>query len=273
MNPNPYFSIIIPTLNEQDYLPKLLNDLSHQTLDNFEVIIVDAKSKDNTLKVAEKFQDQLPQLTILVSPKRHVSYQRNLGSKKAHAPVLVFIDADSRLPRFFLEGLKYDLTKTPADLFVTWLKADSTNSQDAALATIANLAYETLRILDAPTGVGAMLGFKKSVFQKLGGFDETISYSEDQELIRRAVARKYNFVIYKDPRYTYSFRRFRQEGKLKFLRKFARLQTNILTHGYHTNSEKDYPMGGHVFKGPSKETTLTGILKRLLRSPAKTPKE
>lgn len=262
MAPSPYLSIIIPTLNEKDYLPKLLKDLSAQTTKDFEVIVVDAKSPDGTATLAEKFHRLLPQLTILESSKRNVSHQRNLGSNKAIGTYFLFIDADSRLPSFFIEGIIYNLHKKPADLFTTWLKADSPNSQDIAAAAVVNLAYETMRLLDAPTGVGAMLGFKKNVFKKLGGFDENISYAEDQQLLRRAVESHYRYVIYKDPRYAYSLRRFRKEGKLKLLRQVAKLHINILTHGYQTNTKKDYPMGGHYFKKNLPKTNLTSKLKR-----------
>ena len=51
-----YFSIIIPTLNEQNYIGNLLNDLTLQTYKDFEVIIVDGKSKDDTKKIVDKFR-------------------------------------------------------------------------------------------------------------------------------------------------------------------------------------------------------------------------
>ncbi len=50
-----FYSIIIPTLNEEKYLPLLLSDLNKQKEKNFEVIIVDGSSIDNTKKEAEKF--------------------------------------------------------------------------------------------------------------------------------------------------------------------------------------------------------------------------
>ena len=45
----PFFSIIIPTLNEEKYLPLLLSDLEHQLFTDFEVIVVDGKSADKTV--------------------------------------------------------------------------------------------------------------------------------------------------------------------------------------------------------------------------------
>ena len=53
------FSVIIPTLNEERYLQKLLQDLTKQQDKNFEVVIVDGNSEDNTQGVAQDFEDKL----------------------------------------------------------------------------------------------------------------------------------------------------------------------------------------------------------------------
>jgi glycosyltransferase involved in cell wall biosynthesis len=52
---NPFFSVIIPTLNEEDYLPKILADFAKQKERNFEIIIVDAASEDKTRERALEF--------------------------------------------------------------------------------------------------------------------------------------------------------------------------------------------------------------------------
>ena len=51
----PFFSIVIPALNEEKFLPKLLESLSHQHFCDFEVIVVDGRSKDKTVAVAETY--------------------------------------------------------------------------------------------------------------------------------------------------------------------------------------------------------------------------
>ena len=76
----PYFSVIIPTLNEELYIPNLLTDLTHQKVFNFEVIVVDGKSSDKTKLIVGLFKNKLP-LTFLESSKSNVSLQRNMGAK------------------------------------------------------------------------------------------------------------------------------------------------------------------------------------------------
>ncbi|KKT87511.1 MAG: Cell wall biogenesis glycosyltransferase, partial [Candidatus Collierbacteria bacterium GW2011_GWD2_45_10] len=91
----PFFSVIIPALNEEKYLPLLLADLAKQTTRDFEVIIIDGNSKDKTVAKAKLFKNKLPLLTILSSPVRNVSVQRNQGATKATGRYLLFNDADN----------------------------------------------------------------------------------------------------------------------------------------------------------------------------------
>jgi len=78
MSTRPFFSIIIPCLNEEKYLPKLLEDLSNQTLQDFEVIVIDGNSEDKTIQLIEKYKDIFSTFKIIISKIRNVSVQRKL---------------------------------------------------------------------------------------------------------------------------------------------------------------------------------------------------
>src|SRR5689334_11198275 len=90
----PFFSIIVPTLNEEQYLPRLLTSIRRQRYKQYEVILVDGKSTDKTIAIAQSFRTLLPKLTIVRSEKQQVGYQRNLGAKRAAGAYFVFLDAD-----------------------------------------------------------------------------------------------------------------------------------------------------------------------------------
>lgn len=91
---NSGLSIIIPCLNEEFYLEKLLRSLVQQTYKNLEVIIVDGNSKDKTCEIAKKYIQVFPNCRIIISDKRQIAYQRNLGVRKAKYERLLFLDAD-----------------------------------------------------------------------------------------------------------------------------------------------------------------------------------
>src|SRR3989344_8640720 len=118
----PALSIIIPTLNEEKYLPTLLTDLSRQTYRDFEVIIVDGHSADRTVAKANLFAHRLPLFKIVDSPIRDVCRQRNLCAEEAQAETLLFLDADNRIAPHFLLGLKYRQEQSRTDFFTTWVK-------------------------------------------------------------------------------------------------------------------------------------------------------
>src|SRR5690242_5194458 len=98
-------SIVIPTLNEEYFLPNLLDDLIQQTDKNFEIIIVDAKSDDQTKAIVTKYQENI-RIKFCEIDKRNVSYQRNIGATKATGDYIFFLDADSQLPRGYIKYLK-----------------------------------------------------------------------------------------------------------------------------------------------------------------------
>ena len=79
----PFFTIIIPTLNEENFVGRLLNDLVKQTFNNFEIILVDGRSTDTTIEVVKKYAKILPFRKIIKIGGRNVSKQRNRGAQSA----------------------------------------------------------------------------------------------------------------------------------------------------------------------------------------------
>lgn len=90
----PRLSIIIPTLNEAEHIASLLDDLRSQSCasDQFEIIVVDGDSDDDTRAVAQRYTDKVTR----VSPGR--AAQMNAGAAMACGDILWFVHADSRVP-------------------------------------------------------------------------------------------------------------------------------------------------------------------------------
>lgn len=242
----PFFSIVIPALNEEKYLPLLLKDLSHQSYRNFEVIVIDGQSDDNTVKNSLQLQDQLPSLTILTSQIRNVSIQRNLGAQNAIGKYFVFNDADNRLGKHFLKQLHQQLTTHPTDLFTTWSLPDTQKSSDMAIATFFNMIIETNQLAKLPVAFGSMIGCKKTIFSKDIGFDSKIGFAEDTEFVRRYFKKGHRFQVFRQPRYVYSLRRFHSHGTFKMILKYAKLNIKFLTNQV-VDQPTEYPMGGSAF--------------------------
>ncbi len=263
----PFFSIIIPTLNEEKYLPQLLSDLCNQTYQDFEVIIVDGQSKDKTVTKATIYQKKLD-LKIITSQIQNVCYQRNLGSSTAKSDYLIFMDADNRLPNYFLQGIKYRLDSSPFDLFTTWILPDGKDMGSLAISNIINLWLDVQQNTNEPWLIEAMLVIKKRIFQSLKGFDVNIHINEGYDLVSRAIRKKYLYKVYKDPAYTFSLRRLKKVGAFKTISSVAQLEIARITKQKLTKGQirKLYPMEGGGFFDHQNKVVLTKLKSRLIKT-------
>ena len=90
-------SIIIPTLNEEKYLPKLLESIKKQNIKSYEIIVADSNSNDKTREIARKFGCKV------VKGRKNPGSGRNNGAKVAKGSILFFIDADCYIEDNFLQ--------------------------------------------------------------------------------------------------------------------------------------------------------------------------
>ena len=242
------FSIVIPVLNEEKYLPQLLSDLCKQTFrtDHFEVLVVDGNSQDKSVALAQTFSGNL-QLSVIQSTKPNVSFQRNLGAKQSKADWLIFMDADNRIPPSFLDGIKYQLAiNKKTKCFTCWIDDSDYKTADKPLVTMLNLSLEVFAKL-RPGAPGALIGVMRTLACK-HPFNHELVMSEDHEFIGKLVKIKHRFSVFRFPKYHYSLRRLESEGSLKLARTYAKAQLYLLMGRKLKNGDIDYPMGGDIHK-------------------------
>lgn len=247
----PEISIIIPTLNEENYLPNILQDLCNQTDKNFEVIIVDGKSTDKTKEKANFFNKQL-ELNFIQSPKRHLSFQKNLGAKKAKTNYLFFLDADSRVGETTIEKLLMHIKRENGLLYLPVIKASGNNLINRSLVKLTVISVMLLQKIGTALSIGPLIVINKNLFEKIGGFSEITSASEDHNLVIKAHNAGVQVKFLKDVICVFSMRRFETQGIGKVLVQYLifTLET-LLKGGVYTKTIR-YEMGGHNFKKNSK---------------------
>lgn len=88
----PFFSIVIPTFNQSQFLEVALKSVFRQTFKSFEVIIIDNNSKDSTKEVIKKYKDKI--IFKKISNKGIIAKSRNLGIRTAKGKWIAFLDSD-----------------------------------------------------------------------------------------------------------------------------------------------------------------------------------
>ena len=221
------FSICIPTLNEEKYIGGILGCLEKQTFRDFEVIVADGKSSDNTKKEVMKFSDKLS-VTFLESPKRGVSFQRNYAAKSAKGKYIIFFDADVMIEDDFLQKINSYLEKEDIDILTTWNKPISGKPIDEFIYLFMNIFMLELIKKKSPGAVGVFICVKKSSFEKIGGFRENVNFGEDFDLAKRLHDSGFTYALLKKPKIHVSVRRFDKEGRLNMIIKNLRAATYYL---------------------------------------------
>lgn len=95
-------SVIIPVYNGEKFIEKCINSILNGTYQNFELIVINDGSKDNSLKVLKKF-DKNKKIRIYSQKNHGASYTRNIGLKKAIGKYVTFIDCDDYVEPDYLE--------------------------------------------------------------------------------------------------------------------------------------------------------------------------
>jgi len=199
-------SIVIPTKNEEKYLPALLESIKKQTFTNYEVIVADNNSKDKTRIIAKKFNCRLIKGGL---PGK----ARNAGAKSAKGEIILFLDADTKLrSKNFLKNSITEFDKRNLDIAVpaTYVRGGKLDKiyYDFWNQLVKFFQYTT------PFAGGWCIFIRKELHKKIGGFNEKIMLGEDSDYAKRA-SKEGKFRILKSSKIETSTRRLKKEGYLK----------------------------------------------------------
>jgi len=207
-------SIIIPALNEEKILPRLLESIKIQDFDEYEVIVADAKSKDRTREIAAEYGCRVVD-GGLPGPGR------NAGAAVAQGELLFFLDSDVILPQGFIRNVYTEMQDRYFDLATCEIRPLSDYRLDRVVHRMINLAV-VLHLRIDPKAFGFCIFVSRRLFRRVGGFDETIYVAEDNDFVKRAsVYRPLHFLT--SANILVSIRRFEKEGRFAYLKKGIKL--------------------------------------------------
>ncbi len=198
-------SVVIPTHNRAELLPRAIASVLDQTYQRFELIVVDDGSTDATAEVVAAFED--PRLRYVRRQEAGgAPVARNLGVASARTDLIAFLDDDDRLEPEFLERTVAIFEAAPAELGFSWSGArwvrpnsrgeEEVLRQGAWQPTFAN-REEAFRSFLRNRHVGTACGvcFRRECLEAVGGFDERlVGGAEDTDFFIRAV-REFDFAV------------------------------------------------------------------------------
>jgi glycosyltransferase involved in cell wall biosynthesis len=171
-------SVIIPCYNAAHTIADQLNALvSQQCPEPWEILVVNNRSTDSTVEVVEGYRQRLPNLRIIEAAERQgQSYALNIGVRAASGEHLLFCDADDVVGEGWVAAmgealLKYDFVSGPFEiekLNQSSLQMNRVNPQPDGIQEYTNPPY-------LPHTGGGNMGVKRSVFEAVGGFDESMA--------------------------------------------------------------------------------------------------
>jgi glycosyltransferase involved in cell wall biosynthesis len=203
------FSVIVPAFNEQKTIEKTLKALRNQTFKDFEIIVKDGGSTDSTVELAKKYADN-----IVSKSDFSAADARNQGADHAKGVFLVFVDADTELPKDTLEKFACLIQNTEIVGGSCRKIPQDGDLIDRIIYEFVNLSTFFSYYLHIGGAHGNCMLIRKSVFKAVNGFNPKIKIAEEQELVRKA-RRFGKFVFLLDVYVLESARRIQTWGKLK----------------------------------------------------------
>lgn len=185
-----FFSIIIPTFNRAHIIKRAIDSVLNQSFKDFELIVVDDGSTDNTNVLIETKYHTV--CKYIIQANAGVCSARNKGALEAKGEYLIFLDSDDWLSEASLQTFYKAIQVSNADLIHSQLKMLLSGGQE--IIKDPRDPYST----GHPSNLGVQLpgsfSIKKNVFNESGGYDKKISYGENTELFWRL--KKFTKTIY-----------------------------------------------------------------------------
>lgn len=258
-------SVIIPAYNEEDVLPRLLHDIRRQSKVNAEVIVADANSTDKTRAVAEAAD-----ATVVEGGMPAAG--RNAGAKSASGEVLVFLDADVRIPRTFFSRALAEMREKDAVVATCTVRPMSNLTMDRLIHRFANFFIRINQDRD-PHAPGYCILVGKEVFDRTGGFDESLKVAEDHDFVARA-SEFGPFRLLESTYVKVDVRRFEKEGRIGYSLKAIRITLHRALFGDIADDDTvEYDFGDYEANdATTSQKALRSIERALIRADRNTRK-
>ncbi len=190
---NPSVSVVIPVYNHEKYIRESVESALNQDYDNFEVIVVDDGSTDNTSLILKEFDNRI---VYIRQKNQGTAAALNKGIKNAKGKLIAWLSSDDL---FLPEKIKYQVRKlhnepSLALVYTDWIMIDSQGQElkvvNSRLPPSESFVREMLRVNFIN---GSSVLIRRSSFEKVGYFDETLPTDSDGDMWFRLLKNGYQF--------------------------------------------------------------------------------
>lgn len=190
------FSFIIPAHNEARYIRFAVQSIyTHATGHEFEIIVVDNASTDNTADVVRK---SYPDAKVIFEKRKGTGFARNAGAAQAKGDMLIFFDSDVVMPASWLPTMIQNFSQNPS---LVALSGPYYHIGLASWQRFWERAYYYLgvaphqwffaRLLNVGgILIGGNIAVKKNIFEAVGGFDTNLTFWGDDTMLAKRLIKK-----------------------------------------------------------------------------------
>ncbi|MFG6106325.1 glycosyltransferase [Leptothoe sp. EHU-05/26/07-4] len=188
MEIKPSISVVIPAYNAARFLPEVIQSVLDQTYQDWELLVIDDGSTDNTATLVNKYCQLDSRIRLITTENGGVSAARNLGVELATTELIAFLDSDDLwLPDKL--SVHVDYMNTHPEIGVSFARVELIDPDGKSTGKLtANISKDLQSytfFYTNPTVTTSNVVIRKCIFQSLGGFDKSIKYSEDIDLLFR----------------------------------------------------------------------------------------
>lgn len=182
----PYFSVVIPVFNKENFIGNTLKSVLSQTFSDYEIIVINDGSTDQSEVIITAFSDQ--RIQYFLKENQGVAKARNYGLSKAKGDFICFLDADDFWYPDFLETMyAYSQRFPEQQVFAGAIEIETQNKTFPAHYSIPKKSdFEIVDFFEASQKECVLwtssVAIHKSVFEAVGDFDTNIKKGEDTEL-------------------------------------------------------------------------------------------
>ena len=193
-------SVIVPVFNIEKYIERCVNSVLAQTFEDFELIIIDDGSSDNSGVICDSYKARDSRVKVYHTENLGVSNARNLGIKKSAGRYITFVDGDDWIARDYLEQLYTQLVKNNCDICICGGNEIDEQMKELKVCTyqtVVKLKWNDNRLYEWPffTYVIHRMLIKKEVLKEIV-FNESLTNGEDVLFITELFLQAVNGVLF-----------------------------------------------------------------------------